>query len=58
MVPTTITLVSIVNGTPVEPEQEKNYLKRMADLHWKQYERYQAAYNAIKQTNELCQTQS
>lgn len=46
---TRIVLVSSVGGRVNDVESEKEYLKRMAEMHLRQYEEYQRAYLELAQ---------
>lgn len=46
---TRIVLVSSIGGRVNDVESEKEYLRRMAEVHLRQYEEYQRAYLELAQ---------
>lgn len=46
---TRVALVSSVGGRVSEVEEEREYLRRMAELHFRQFEQYQRAYLELAQ---------
>ena len=44
MVPTKVSLVSSIGGIVVKKEDQRVYLKKMAEIHLKHYQDYLAAY--------------